>query len=611
MADRIVIVESGAKAKTISRYLGTGYAVKACKGHVRDLPKRSFGVDLENGFEPTYRILRGSRKIVSRLRKAAKQANEIYLASDPDREGEAIAWHLKHALDLPEDRIRRVTFNEITRDAVRRAFRRPRGIDRKLVDAQQARRILDRIVGYSLSPLLGRKIMRGLSAGRVQSVALRLVVEREREREAFEPREYWEIEARLHPAGGGQSFEAKLVELNEEEFELAHEEPAQKALKQLRAASYSVASVNSRKTGSKPPPPFRTSTMQRSASNRLRFSASRTMRLAQQLYEGIDIGDETAGLITYMRTDSVRVSEQALASVRDYISETYDEEYLPRKPNSFRNPRGAQAAHEAVRPTDVTRRPQDVKPYLSKSRYRLYELIWRRFVSSQMARARYLVTTAEVEAGPGRFEAKGRRTLFPGYMRVLKPAGAKKDQELPPLSEGEPLELEDLEASQHFTKPPSRYTEASLVKELEKLGIGRPSTYAPIIGKICRKKYVKKRKRAFVPTPLGRVVTRLLVQYFSREMDVKFTRRMEDRLDEIEQGERGWRSALHEFYDPFEDALERAKREMPAVGKGDAEVVDECPKCGRDLVVKYSKKGHRFVGCAGFPRCKHTRSFRR
>ncbi len=608
MADKLVIVESNAKAKTISRYLGKGYDVQASRGHVRDLPKNQFGVDVDNDFAPTYRVMPGSRKIVGHLRKASEGASEVFLAPDPDREGEAIAWHLKHALNLGDERAKRVTFNEITRDAVRQAFRHPRTIDKNLVDAQQARRILDRIVGYELSPLISRKIVRGLSAGRVQSVALRLVVDREREREAFEPEEYWEIIAMLLPEGAEEAFEAKLVRFRHEDLSIGSEEEANKVLEALADYTCIVRTIESRKTASKPPPPFRTSTMQQSANNRLSYNTSQTMRIAQRLYEGIDIGAETVGLITYMRTDSVQISEQSLGAVRDFIGNEYGADYLPAEPNSFRNPRGAQAAHEAIRPTDVKRPPQDMKPYLSDRELRLYELIWRRFVASQMARARYEVTTVEVEAGPGIFQAKGRRTLFPGYMRVLRPRRDVGDQELPAMEEGQELRLQELVPSQHFTQPPPRYTEASLVKELEKQGIGRPSTYAPTISTLQRRNYVTREGRAFAPTDLGCVVTDLLVEHFPREMDVQFTSHMEAELDEIEEGKRDWRSTLQEFYDQFREDLERARSEMKAAADDEADEVGQCPECGKELVVRFGRHGSKFIGCTGFPECRYTSS---
>ncbi len=564
-------------------------------------------MDVENGFEPTYTIMPGSRKTVGKLRKAAEKAEQVYLAPDPDREGEAIAWHLKHVLKAPDEKVRRVTFNEITPDAVREAFEHPRGIDRNLVDAQQARRILDRIVGYRLSPLISDRVVRGLSAGRVQSVALRLVVERERERRAFEPEEYWEIAARLQRPEGPPTFEAKLVKVGGEEAKIGTEQEAQQLVEALREADYVVRSVDERVTKARVYPPFITSTMQRSANSRLGFSTARTMRVAQQLYEGVEIGQEAVGLITYMRTDSTRVSSQALGACRALIEDSYGDNYLPSKPNFFKSPRGAQAAHEAIRPTDVNRRPRDVRPYLSKAQYRLYELIWRRFVASQMKPARYKVRSAEIEAGDGLFEAKGRRMIFDGNLRVLRPDKELDEQVLPDLQVGGQVELLELEPSQHFTQPPSRYTEASLVGELEKRGIGRPSTYAPTIATLLKRNYVRRQRRALVATDLGMVVTDLLVEHFPREMDYSFTSHMEEELDEVEEGKRDWHSVLQEFYEEFKDALERAEQNMELVHEDAPDVT--CEECGRPMEVKYSRRGDRFLGCTGFPECKNTASF--
>ncbi len=607
MGQKLVIVESAAKAKTIAGYLGKGYSVQSCRGHVRDLPPKDFGVDVENGFRPTYKVMRGSGKIVKKLRQAAKSAPEIYLAPDPDREGEAIAWHLKHLLKVPADRIRRVTFNEITRGAVKSAFAHPRGINRDLVDAQQARRILDRIVGYRLSPLISDRVVSRLSAGRVQSVALRLVVERERERRAFEPQEFWKITARLQRAEGPPAFEAELTKIAGEEANIRNADGAEALVKRLREADYIVRSVDERVSKSRVYPPFITSTLQRSANYRLRLSASRTMRLAQQLYEGVRIGGEQVGLITYMRTDSTRVSKEALGACRALIGREHGDRYVPSKPNYFKNPKGAQAAHEAIRPTDVNRRPEDVARYLNKDQRRLYDLIWRRFMASQMVPARFKVRNALIGAADALFEAKGRQMIFDGNQRVLRPSKDSDDQVLPELQEGGALELLELEPTQHFTKPPARYTEASLVRELEKRGIGRPSTYAPTIQTLVKRNYVRRQKRTLIPTDLGMVVTDLLVEHFPREMDYSFTSRMEAALDAVEEGKRDWRRVLEGFYGKFAQALERARKEMKLV-LDDAPRV-ECEKCGRPMQVKYSRKGGRFLGCTGYPECKNTRDF--
>ena len=608
MADKVVIVESKAKARTISRYLGKGYDVRACRGHVRDLPEDEFGVDVEQGFVPTYQTMPGSRRVVGQLRKAAAKADEVYLAPDPDREGEAIAWHLQHVLELPEEEARRVTFNEITRSAVREAFQNPRGIDLNLVNAQQARRILDRIVGYELSPLISRKVVRGLSAGRVQSVALRLIVERERERDAFQSEEYWEIRAVLSRAGEKDTFEAELKRLDGEDVEIRDEKRAGELVEALRDEAYRVAGVQERTSHSKAAPPFITSTMQQAANSRLRFTAAQTMRLAQQLYEGVDIGAETVGLITYMRTDSPRVARQAQEACRRLVEQECGADYVPKKPNVFRSPKGAQAAHEAIRPSDPFRRPDDVKRYLSERQFKLYDLIWRRFVASQMAPARYHVTDVTVQAGPAEFRARGRRMLFDGHTRVMGGGDETKDQQLPALTEGDELELHELVPSQHFTQPPPRYTEATLVRELEKQGIGRPSTYAPTIQTLLRRNYVRRVRRAFQPTDLGIVVTELLVEHFPREMDVSFTSRMEGELDEIEEGKRDWRATLAVFYDQFSADLAEAREKMEAVSGTEPGEPVECEQCGRPMVVKFSRGGDKFLGCSGFPECTYTKS---
>jgi DNA topoisomerase-1 len=611
MADKLVIVESSAKAKTIAKYLGKGFQVQASKGHIRDLPENELGVETEKDFEAKWVIMPDSVKIVAALRKASAKAQEVYLAPDPDREGEAIAWHLVAALDLPEDKTRRVTFNEITRSAVRAAFEHPREIDEELVDAYKARRILDRLVGYKLSPLISKQIVRGLSAGRVQSVALRLIVDRERERQAFVPEEYWEIVASLSPQGEDHPFEAKLAKLDGEAAKVGNAQAAEGLVERLKQAAWRVASIDERDTSSKPPPPFRTSTMQQAASNRLGYTAERTMRLAQQLYEGIEIGAEAVGLITYMRTDSVQVAAQALDAVREMIPSTYGAQYLPEKLNFYKDPRGAQAAHEGVRPTDVTRTPEAMRAYLNDNQWKLYDLIWRRFVASQMTPARYHTTTVGIEAGPALFEAKGRRTVFDGYMQVLRPK-EEGDQELPPVEVGQALELRELTPSQHFTQPPPLYNEASLVKELEKQGIGRPSTYAPTIAVLVRRNYVRRERRAFRPTELGMTVCDMLVANFPREMDVGFTSHMEEELDEIEAGKRGWRSTLHEFWDEFSAALERAQGGMKAPARAqEREDLGACPDCGRPLEIKHSRKGSKFIGCTGFPECTYTASLRK
>jgi DNA topoisomerase-1 len=618
MADKLVIVESPSKARTIARYLGKGYEVKASGGHIRDLPPKKFGVDVENGFEPTYVILPGSRKTVNQLKRSSKNASVVYLAPDPDREGEAIAWHLTHALGIPDDKAQRATFHEITSNAVKEAFQHAHSIDMNLVNAQQARRVLDRIVGYELSPLISKKIVRGLSAGRVQSVALRLVVEREEEVDAFDSEEYWEIDARLKPEDE-KEFVAKLKKLEGKDPSMASEEDAKKCVQSLSADRFVISEVEEKKTTSGPAPPFITSSLQRAASSKLRMSPSHTMRIAQQLYEGVEIQGENEGLITYMRTDSTRISKEALGAVREVIKRDYGEKYLPEKPNFFKSPASAQAAHEAIRPTDVNRKPEFVKKYLSRRQYELYSLIYRRFVASQMEKAVYLVKNVEIKASPDQegagatalFVAKGRQMLFDGYTRVMPRKKVEKDQLLPPMKKGLELELLELIPSQHFTQPPPRYTEASLVRELERKGIGRPSTYAPTISTLLRKHYVrrKQRERTLFPSDLGREVVRKLVKHFPKEMDYDFTRKMEEQLDRVEEGKVDWRQTLEGFYESFSKDLEKARSEMVSVSdeEHDGEI-QKCPECGRRMVLRYSRQGDRFLGCSGFPECNYTAS---
>jgi len=602
--NRLVIVESPAKARTIAKYLGEGFTVQASMGHLRDLPRKRFGVEIDDGFKPTYQIMPGSRSVVGKLRKGAEQAELVYLAPDPDREGEAIAWHLQEALGLPDEKVRRVTFHEITPRAVREAFERPGSINMNLVNSQQTRRILDRIVGYELSPLISRKIVRGLSAGRVQSVAVRLICEREREVQDFEAEEYWLITAVLMTEKG-ETFEALLKKLDGEETRIGSETEARGVVKGLESVDYCVAGVKEKTTSSKAPPPFITSTMQQAASSRLGFSASRTMRLAQQLYEGIDVGEGGVGLITYMRTDSPRASDQALHGCRAFIEKTFGKTYLPGRPNVFKRPRGAQAAHEAVRPTDLRRKPEELQRFLTGPQFKLYNLIWRRFVASQMKPARYRVTNVEISAGTGTFEAQGRQIVFDGYRRVWadKP---EEDTLIPSVEEGQPLKLQELTPSQHFTQPPPRYTEASLIRELEKQGIGRPSTYAPIIATIQKRSYVRKEKRNFRPSDLGFAVTDKLVKHFPREMDISFTSKVEESLDEIEEGKQDWQEALRLFYEQFHRDLLKAQEEMSRVGEDGADREHKCKVCGKPMVVRFSRSGDKFLGCSGFPECKNT-----
>ena len=620
---KLVIVESPAKARTIGKFLGKDYHVEATLGHVRDLLRSRLSVDLENDFAPTYRIPKEKRKAVDRIKKEVKRAAELYLATDPDREGEAIAWHVVEVADVGNRPVRRVVFHEITDAAVKEAFANLREIDMQLVDAQQARRILDRLVGYQVSPLLWKTVRGGLSAGRVQSVALRLVVEREREIEAFVPEEYWSIEAELakqetRGQSTRQGFWAKLLKVRGEEVNLRKEEDAQSIVDDLHDASYVVAKVEKRKRRRMAPAPFRTSTLQQDASHRLRFSARSTMRIAQQLYEGIGLGPEgSTGLITYMRTDSVSVSAQAQAEARSYIGEKYGGKYVPAKPLKYKSQvKGAQEAHEAIRPTSVRREPQAVRQYLSPQQFRLYDLIWRRFVASQMAAAVTESTTVDIDAGDPRgempylFRATGSVVLFPGFLRVY--GDVKDDQEegppLPPLSRDELLDLLQLVRKQHFTKPPPRYSEATLVKAMEENGIGRPSTYAPILSTIQTRGYVELLERRFHPTELGFVVNDLLVKHFDRIFEVGFTARMEKNLDLIASGEREWVPVMRRFYDQFEGLLERARAEMEKVEFKPEPAGIDCDQCGSPMVIKTGRYG-KYIASTNYPKCRNTKPY--
>ena len=628
MAKKLVIVESPAKAKTILKYLGEGYVVKASMGHVRDLPKSRLGVDLEKDFAPEYVTIADRRKVLGVLKKEAAGANEIYLATDLDREGEAIAWHIREALNLPAARTHRVTFNEITKRAIQDAFKRPSPLSMDKVNAQQARRILDRIVGYQLSPLLWKKISKGLSAGRVQSVAVRLIVDREREIEAFKPVEFWEIRARLKTPKG-EDFEAVLVKFRGRPVgrpqdpgdetgpegalpALANHVPSQSAadeiLEALRDADWQVESVEEKTQALSAPPPFSTSTLQQAASTRLRMTARRTMSTAQQLYEGVDIeGEGSVGLITYMRTDSFRVSETALSEVRREIPKRFGKDYLPAKPVFHPSRGGAQEAHEAIRPTSMDHPPERVEKSLSPDQARLYRLIWDRFVASQMAPARFAQTAASISAGEAMFSAKGRRTIFDGFQRVWSP-DLDSDVILPALAEGDALRLEGLDPLQRFTKPPPRFNEASLVRTLEREGIGRPSTYASILSTIQDRGYVSLEERRFKPTPLGCLVNDRLVEHFPRIVDVDFTSRMEARLDQIEDQKADWVEILRDFYKTFRVELEKAAVEMVSVKGAAPATAVACEVCGKPMVVRWSRKGGgSFLGCSGFPECKSSR----
>jgi len=608
----LVIVESPAKARTISKFLGRGYTVKASIGHIRDLPKSQFGVDVDNNFEPHYITIRGKGKILNELRESVKKSERVLLATDPDREGEAISWHLIEALKLDPTQPNRIQFHEITEEAVKNALKSPRTINKDLVDAYQARRVLDRIVGYKLSPLLWEKVKAGLSAGRVQSVAVRLITDREEEIRNFVPQEYWTLTAVLL-AGGGARFRARFWGRGEEKMDLPDRAAVDRVLADIANALFIVKSVKRSQRRRRPAPPFTTSTLQQEASRKLRFSARKTMNIAQQLYEGLSIGPEgTVGLITYMRTDSTNVAAAAQREAQRFIDERFGSQFRPPTPPVYRSREGAQQAHEAIRPTSVWRDPEQVRPYLTRDQYRLYKLIWERFIASQMADAVFDTLTVDIAAGDYLFRATGSTLQFEGFMKVYmegtdeEPAG-DDEQRLPgDLEAGQVLECVGLEPEQHFTQPPPRYTEATLVKALEEQGIGRPSTYAQIIDTIVKRGYVEIKDRRFYPTELGTIVVELLKQHFPQIIDVEFTALMEAQLDRIEEGQVDWVDVVEEFYGPFQEALQRAQKEMKVVELED-EVTDEvCEKCGRNLVVKRGRYG-KFLACPGYPECKFTK----
>ncbi len=608
MKKSLVIVESPAKARTINKYLGKDFRVMASIGHIKDLPKNKLGVDIDKDFEPHYEIIRGKAKVIKELKKASKDADIIFLGPDPDREGEAIAWHIKEVLNgRREGIIKRVLFNEITEKGIKEAIAHPTEIDKNKVDAQQARRVLDRLVGYQVSPLLWEKVRMGLSAGRVQSVAVRLICEREREIESFVPQEYWSITALF------DGFEAKLVKKDGKKITISTEEEAKSIVRELKGETFKVEEIEQKQRKRNPAPPFITSRLQQEASRRLGFSAQKTMVIAQQLYEGVDLGEEgPTGLITYMRTDSHRIAPEAIQAVRGYIEKTYGKEYLPQKPNVYKSKKTAQEAHEAIRPTNMKYTPEYVKPYLTEDQWKLYELIWKRFVASQMHHAILDQTRVSIGAGKYTFQAVGTVVRFHGFTILYEEKTDEESEEekkLPPLEKDTVLELLDLVARQHFTQPPPRYTEASLIRELEEKGIGRPSTYALILSTIQDRGYVVKEKGRLKPTELGFLVTELLVKSFPDILNVKFTAHLEEELDRVEEGKLKWIDVIKEFYSRFREDLERAKQEMQTI-KGQEEPTDiPCKKCGRMMVIKWGKNG-KFLACPGYPECKTTMDFR-
>ncbi|GAA6491950.1 type I DNA topoisomerase [Candidatus Bariatricus faecipullorum] len=613
MARYLVIVESPTKVKTIKKFLGSNYVVVASNGHVRDLPKSQLGIDVEHNFEPKYITIRGKGEILANIRKEVKKADKIYLATDPDREGEAISWHLTQALKLEGKKVYRISFNEITKNAVKASLKNAREIDMNLVDAQQARRVLDRIVGYRISPILWAKVKRGLSAGRVQSVALRIIADREDEINSFIPEEYWSLDADFAVEGEKKPLTARFYGTEDEKITIHSEAELKQILDELEGSEYTITEVKKSERSRKAPLPFTTSTLQQEASKALNFATAKTMRIAQQLYEGIDIkGNGTVGLITYLRTDSVRISEEADAAARNYIGTAYGENYVG-APQEKRNgnSRNIQDAHEAIRPSDVTRTPAAIKDSLSRDQFRLYQLIWKRFVASRMSPARYETTSVRIGAGKYRFAVSASKILFDGFRQVYTEADEEKEKGTligKDLVKGEKLEKKSFDYKQHFTQPPAHYTEAALVKTLEELGIGRPSTYAPTISTIINRRYVAKEGRNLYITELGEVVNNMMKQSFPSIVDVNFTANMEGLLDMIAEGKVEWKSVIANFYPDLEESVEKAEKELETV-KIEDEVTDViCEECGRNMVVKYGPHG-KFLACPGFPECRNTKPY--
>jgi DNA topoisomerase-1 len=610
VADSLVIVESPAKAKTIGKYLGSKFIVKASMGHIRDLPKSQIGVEVDNGFEPKYITIRGKGSILKELRDASKKVKKVYLAADPDREGEAIAWHLAHYLEIDEKDACRVVFNEITKQAVKDAFKNPRPIDMDLVNAQQARRVLDRLVGYKISPLLWKKVKKGLSAGRVQSVAVKLIYDRENEIKAFVPEEYWSITA--HLMKGNAAFEAKFHSLHGEKKDLTSEADVNEVLALMGSGSFVVGDVKEKERLRNPSPPFITSSLQQEAARKLNFRASKTMQIAQQLYEGVDLGKEgTVGLITYMRTDSPRISQVAQEEAREYIVGKYGDKFMPETPRIYtKRNANAQDAHEAIRPTSVLRDPESVKAFTSKDQLRLYKLIWERFVASQMASAVLDTMTVDLGNGPASFRANGSKLKFAGFMKVYVEGNddgtTDEDKLLPALVTGDTVTTAQLDPKQHFTQPPPRFTEARLVKTLEELGIGRPSTYAPTLETIQKRNYVAIEEKKFIPTELGELVIQLMEEFFPEILDAEFTANMEGDLDHVEEGTQDWVNVIGDFYKSFEVRLNFAEDEMKEIEIKDEPSDEICDKCGSPMVYKMGRFG-KFLACSGFPNCRNTK----
>jgi len=605
MSKNLVIVESPAKARTINRFLGKDFQVESCYGHIRDLPKNQLGVDIKNGFEPTYQIIPGRKKMVEKLKKLSRKMKRVYLATDLDREGEAISWHLSQELNHKETV--RVIFNQITKQAIQKAIKNSSQIDLNKVNAQQGRRVLDRLVGYKISPLLWKKVKRGLSAGRVQSVAVKLICEREREIGEFNPQEYWTVSAMFNLLRKRVTLEAKLTRIDEKKADLKTEDKVREVAEKIKKEKYSVDRIKEEQRKRSPSPPFITSTLQQMAWSRLGFSAVRTMRIAQNLYEGQEIGSEgRVGLITYMRTDSVRVAREAQEQARKYLRQTFGEEFLPKSIPHYKNKKSSQNAHEAIRPTSIWRTPDKVKPYLSKDLFKLYDLIWRRFLASQMTKMILKVVTLDIRGGSFLFKAESRKVEFPGFTLVYKEK-VEERKALPSFEEGSILRLKELILKQCFTQPPSHYTEATLIKTLEDKEIGRPSTYAPIISTIKDRGYIRQERGRLVPTPLAKVVTELLGRSFSTILDTGFTAQMEEGLDVVEQGEKEWTVLVGEFYEYFEKDLEKAEEEMRNVKESGLKMDNlKCDKCGADMVLKFGRYGE-FLACSNYPTCKNTK----
>ncbi|MEK4736225.1 MULTISPECIES: type I DNA topoisomerase [Bacillus] len=609
MSDYLVIVESPSKAKTIEKYLGKKYKVVASMGHVRDLPKSQMGIEVKNNFTPKYITIRGKGPVLKDLKSAAKKAKKVYLAADPDREGEAIAWHLANTLNVDVESDCRVVFNEITKDAIKESFKYPRAINMDLVDAQQARRILDRLVGYNISPLLWKKVKKGLSAGRVQSVAVRLIIEREKEIQSFEPEEFWTIKTEF--VKGKDTFEASFYGVDGEKVQLTNEAQVNEIIEKMKDNAFSVENVTRKERKRNPALPFTTSSLQQEAARKLNMRAKKTMMLAQQLYEGIDLGKQgTVGLITYMRTDSTRISETAQTEAHDYITEAFGAEYIGTEKRKETKKSKAQDAHEAIRPTSVMRKPEELKSFLSRDQLRLYKLIWERFVASQMASAIMDTVTAKLINNNVQFRASGSVVKFPGFMKVYvesKDDGAEeKDKMLPPLEVGETVFSKDIEPKQHYTQPPPRYTEARLVRTLEELGIGRPSTYVPTLETIQKRGYVALDNKRFVPTELGGIVIELILEFFPEIINIEFTANMEQSLDEVEEGNANWVKIVDDFYVGFEPRLEKAEKEMREVEIKDEPAGEDCELCSHPMVFKMGKYG-KFMACSNFPECRNTK----